>query len=67
MRLCDGEVGGGSGGVNAICSQSEAYDDVIVSQDVEPSYITFVYNYRATIIRAKAFGCGILVAVTLLQ
>ena len=33
--FCDGEVGDGSGGMIAICSQSEAADDVISGEDVE--------------------------------
>ena len=35
ISFCDGEVGEGSGGVNAICSQPEVPDDVIYGDDVD--------------------------------
>ena len=33
--FCDGEVGDGSGGVNAICRRPEVADDVLSSEDAE--------------------------------
>ena len=32
--FCDGDVGDGSGGVNAICSPPEIPDDIVYSEDV---------------------------------
>ena len=42
ISFCDGEVGGGSGGVITNFSRPETADDVIFGQDVETFSITVV-------------------------
>ena len=41
--FCDGEVGDGSGVMNAICSQPDVADDVISSYDAE-TFLEYVYK-----------------------
>ena len=58
----DAEVGGGAGGINAICNRPEAADDVISGDNVETFRDYYAVNLRVAVLqqfsrKSKSANC----------